>query len=137
MARELTTKSGRDLKKANGSHDVTAAQPRQVFRPPVDIYETADDMVLEVDMPGVPPDSVDVSLEQQVLTIKGRFSPVRSQAYQALHAEYAEGDYERAFFLSEDVERDRIEAAHKNGVLTLKLPKAAAAKTRKIAVKAA
>src|SRR5690242_13858475 len=133
MARDLVTESGREVQKP----DTPTSQSRQVFRPVADIYETSETVVVAVDMPGVAPEDVEVFLKQQVLVITGRFSPVRPDSYRALYSEYGEGNDEGAFLLSQDVAPDRIEANHRNGVLTLKLPKVAAAKTRKIDVKAA
>jgi len=90
-----------------------------------------------LEMPGVAPDSVDVSLENRVLTIRGQARTTRPENLELVHAEYSEGDYERVFTLSEDFDPDRIEAEMRAGVLTLTLPRAEAAKPRKIAVKAA
>ena len=72
-----------------------------------------------------------------MLSIRGRVRQQPHEGYRRVYAEYGEGDFERVFTLSEDIDRDHIEASHKDGVLTLQLPKAATAKTRKIDVKAA
>ncbi|HZD54426.1 MAG TPA: Hsp20/alpha crystallin family protein [Woeseiaceae bacterium] len=88
-------------------------------------------------MPGVAPDHVDITLERGVLTIRGHTPEVSHEGYQQLYAEYSEGDYERVFTLSEEIDRESIKAEHKNGVLKLELPKAASAKARKIEVKSA
>src|SRR5690606_27277348 len=106
-------------------------------RPSADIYETEDHVVLVVDMPGVAAEDVDLTLERQVLTIRGRIRHDRPEGYRPIYEEYGEGDYERAFTISEEIDRDRLEARCANGVLTLKLPKAETAKPRRIAVQAA
>jgi HSP20 family protein len=110
---------------------------RRVFVPRVDIIERNGDITLLADMPGVNSDSVDITLEKNILTIRGTVEFERPEAYDLAYAEYAVGDYERTFALSDEVDRDRIEATVKNGVLRLLLPKAEAAKARKIAVKGA
>jgi HSP20 family protein len=110
--------------------------PRPVFLPPADIYETKDSIVVLAEMPGVSPDGVDISLERRVLTIRGRSAANEHGGYQRVYNEYADGDYERVFTLSENIDRDRIEATLKEGVLQLVLPKAEAAKARKIELKA-
>src|ERR1700758_3676934 len=110
--------------------------PRPVFLPPADIYETRDSIVVMADMPGVSPDGVDITLERRVLTIRGRSVANEHSGYQRVYNEYADGDYERVFTLSENIDRDRIEATLKDGVLQLVLPKAEAAKARKIELKA-
>ena len=111
------------------------AAPRPVFLPPADIYETRDNIVVLAEMPGVAPDGVDITLERRVLTIRGRSATSDHAGYQRVYNEYADGDYERAFTLSENIDRDRIEATLKDGVLHLVLPKAETAKARKIELK--
>src|ERR1700758_4157983 len=110
--------------------------PRPVFLPPADIYETKDSIVVLTEMPGVPPDGVDITLERRVLTIRGRSAASEHEGYQRVYNEYADGDYERVFTLSENIDRDRIEATLKDGVLHLLLPKAEAAKPRRIELRA-
>jgi HSP20 family protein len=110
--------------------------PRPVFLPPADIYETKDSIVVLTEMPGVPPDGVDITLERRVLTIRGGSAASEHKGYQRVYNEYADGDYERVFTLSENIDRDRIEATLKDGVLHLVLPKAEAARARKIELKA-
>jgi HSP20 family protein len=111
------------------------APSRPVFVPPADIYETRDNIVVLAEMPGVAPDGVDITLERRVLTIRGRSAANEHAGYQQVYTEYANGDYERAFTLSENIDRDRIEATLKNGVLHLVLPKAETAKARRIELK--
>ena len=109
--------------------------PRPTFLPPADIYETRDNIVVLAEMPGVALDGVDITLERRVLTIRGRSATNDHAGYQRVYNEYADGDYERAFTLSENIDRDRIEATLKDGVLNLVLPKADTAKARKIELK--
>ena len=109
---------------------------RPVFVPPSDIYETKDSIVVLAEMSGVAPDGVDITLERRVLTIRGRSAASEHGGYQRVYNEFANGDYERVFTLSENIDRDRIEARLKDGVLHLVLPKAETAKARKIELKA-
>ena len=109
---------------------------RPMFLPPADIYETRDSIVVLAEMPGVAPDGVDITLERRVLTIRGRSAASEHTGYQRVYNEFADGDYERVFTLSENIDRDRIEATLKDGVLRLVLPKAETAKARKIELKA-
>jgi len=111
--------------------------PRPVFMPPADIYETKDSIVVLAEMPGVSPGGVDISLERRVLTIRGRSTANEHAGYQRVYNEYADGDFERVFTLSENIDRDRIAATLKDGVSQLVLPKAEAAKARKIELKSA
>lgn len=112
-------------------------RPRRVWRPLADIVEVGDAILLMVEMPGVPAGDVEVTLEQRVLTIRGRTAFVAPENLRLLHAEYAPGDYERIFTLSGDFDGERIEAEAKNGVLTLRLPREAEAEARRIKVRAA
>jgi HSP20 family protein len=109
---------------------------RRTYRPLVDIIERKDDIVLLADMPGVDERSVEVTLEKNVLTIYGAVEPVAPEGYRLHGSEYGVGDYRRVFSLSDEVQRDRIQATVKEGVLRLVLPKAEAVRTRKIEVRA-
>ena len=106
------------------------------FVPRADIYEKDEAIVVVVDMPGVSSESIDITLEKNVLTINGTATPLRPEDYSLVWAEYEDGDYQRRFTLSDEIDQDGIEATVKDGVLRLHLPKADIAKTRKISVKA-
>ena len=108
---------------------------RRAYVPRVDIYETDDAIILLTDMPGVDENSVDITLEKNVLTINGYVEIDDPDNYSLAYAEYESGDYERSFNLSNEIDRENIEATVKNGVLRLHLPKAGPAKTHKITVK--
>lgn len=105
-----------------------------VARPRVDVLETDQELLIYADMPGVKPDDVDVRFENGELTIHGRRT-VTKQERQVVYREYEPAHTHRAFRLTEDIAADRIHAELKNGLLTVHLPKAEAAKPRKIAVK--
>ena len=109
---------------------------RRAYIPRVDIYETEDALFMLADMPGVDENSVDITLEKNVLSINGYVEPAQPDNYSLAYAEYGVGDYQRSFTLSDEIDRDKIEAIVQNGVLRLQLPKAGPAKTRKITVKA-
>jgi HSP20 family molecular chaperone IbpA len=111
-------------------------RPRPVYTPRTDIYETDKGLVLVVDMPGVRSDNADLSLERNVLTIRGRIDDRPPQGFSPIYREYEPGDFERVFTLSEDVDAGAIEAQAKDGVFRLLLPKAGPAQTRRIQVKA-
>jgi len=93
-------------------------------------------MIVLADMPGVDEKSVDITIEKNVLTINAYVEPEQPENYRCTYAEYGIGDYERSFVLSNQVDREGIEASVKDGVLRLRLPKSKEAKTRKIVVKA-
>lgn len=110
---------------------------RKVYVPKVDIFETRDSIVLIADMPGVDETSVDITLEKNLLTITGSVEPIPLEGYSLAYTEYDVGDYQRAFTISDEVDRDKIDAAVKNGVLKITLHKAEQAKAKKIAITAA
>lgn len=107
----------------------------RLFLPPTDIEETAEAIILTADMPGVGPQGVDVTLESNVLTVRGTLADEHDRDEEAAYAEYEAGNYQRSFSLSNEIDRDRIEARMSNGVLTLTLPKTGPSRKR-IEVKA-
>jgi len=107
------------------------------FAPIVDIYQLEDGTtVLEAEVPGATADKVDVRVDKGVLTIyaDGRLSDPPKD-YACTYQGFCGVEYFRVFALSDEVDRDRIEATISNGVLSLRLPRAAAARTRKIEIK--
>ena len=106
----------------------------RTYVPQVDIYETKDGLWLWADMPGVDEKSLDVRLDNGVLTIEGQVDLTQYENTTPLYTEYNVGNYVRRFTLSNDVDSDRIVARMQHGVLTLEIPKAERAKPRRIAV---
>jgi HSP20 family molecular chaperone IbpA len=102
----------------------------------VDIIETEEALEIFADMAGVTKDSVEVTLEQRVLTIRGRGEISLPGDLAPLYMEYHPGDYERGFTLSDAVDPAGIEARVRGGVLHLRLPKAGPAKRQRIEVRA-
>jgi HSP20 family protein len=108
---------------------------RRLFSPDVDIYEKADAYILLADMPGADEKSININLENNLLTIMGSMDVKRPEGYELSYAEFGIGDYERSFTITEAIDRNKIDAAVKDGVLRLTLPKGEAAKPKKIKVK--
>ncbi len=109
---------------------------RRIFVPRTDIYESKDELVLVMDVPGVSEENVDIVLEKNVLTIRAFPGYERPAELTLAYAEYGEGDFQRSFALSDEIDREKIEARVKSGVLYLHLGKAGQVKPQKIAVKA-
>ena len=113
----------------------------RVWVPAVDVVEKKDSYVLYAELPGVDASQVDISFEQNVLTIRG----TKQSAIQATNeselrvyaAERAAGSFERSVRLPEFVDGDRIAAEFTNGLLTITVPKAQAAQARRIEIKGA
>jgi HSP20 family protein len=111
----------------------TARAPRFM---PMDLYRVGDHYVLNADLPGVDPGSVDVSLDNGTLTIRAERSAHPEESVQWIASERFTGTFMRQLSLGDDIDADRISAAYANGVLTLTLPVAEKAKARRIDVQA-
>jgi HSP20 family protein len=114
--------------------DGQTGQLERFVQPRVSVYERADDVLLELEMPGVERDKIEVSVERDELTITGWRQTVDKDQYEVLHQERLPVSFRRSFVLGEQLDGTRISAAFKDGVLSLMLPKAEQAKPRKIAV---
>ena len=115
--------------------EMERTRSRRSFIPKADIYETDKEIIILADIPGANDKTVDITLEKNILSITAYIEPVRRDGFEIAYAEYEEGDYQRSFRLSDEIDRDKIEAAVSDGVLRLLLPKSLGAKAKKIAVK--
>ena len=105
------------------------------FIPRADIYEYDENIFVVLDMPGINENAIEITLEKNVLNIKG-YSQIKDRDnYSLVSAEYEPGDFERSFRVSNTIDRENIEATYNDGVLRLTLPKTEEAKARKITVK--
>jgi HSP20 family molecular chaperone IbpA len=109
-------------------------RPGKAYVPRADIYETDDSLVIVADMPGADENSVDITLEKNVLSLRGTVDVETPENFGLAYAEYDVGDFERSFTLSDEIDRNNIEAMIQDGVLRVTLGKAGPAKTRKISV---
>ena len=108
----------------------------RIYRPSTDIVETDEGVTLMLEMPGVSAENADITLEKRVLTIRGKVQATSPEKLQLAYAEYGEGDFERSFTLSDDLDPENIGASLSNGVLTVTLPRAEEAQPKKITVTA-
>jgi HSP20 family molecular chaperone IbpA len=109
-------------------------KPGRVFIAVTDIFETDQALTVLLEMPGVNKDSVDVRVENDVLSVEGHVDFSNYAGLQPVYTEYNVGNYARSFHLSSKIEQDAIKAELKDGVMTLVLPKAEKARARKINV---
>lgn len=111
----------------------------RVFVPSLDVVERSDAYMISAELPGVDPAAVDISFENNTLTVRGTKQPSlkreENEELRVYTAERLSGEFERAVRLPEYVEGDKIEATYANGVLTITVPKAAAARPRRIEIK--
>jgi HSP20 family protein len=114
---------------------------RGVWFPALDVYETEQAYVVELDLPGVHPENVDLSFEQGTLTIRGTRGPTvktpEKGELRVFSAERVSGSFVRSVRLPEYVDSEKIEATYDNGVLMVTIPKAAAARARRITIRGA
>ena len=113
---------------------IEAPKPR--YTPMVDITETPEEFVFEADLPGTAGD-VDVTCEDGVLTISGKVNPRQPADRVYVRQEYGVGDFRRVFSIGTEIDAANIKAQLKDGQLTVRVPKAAAAKVHKIPVQSA
>ncbi len=128
-----------DLTQAAEKSEAETPEPTKggrIYRPLTDIVETDEGVTLMLEMPGVSAEDVDITLEKRVLTIRGTVHASQPEKLQLSYSEYGEGDYERAFTMSDDFDPEKIGASVSNGVLTVTLPRATEAQPKKIAVTA-
>jgi HSP20 family molecular chaperone IbpA len=111
------------------------SESRPSFPPPIDIHDGPEGLTLEADLPGATESNVHVQLEDNVLSLHARIDSPVPESARLIHQEYPVGDYHRSFILSDEVDRERITAELKNGVLRIFLPKADRARARRIEIK--
>ncbi len=103
--------------------------------PPIDVAETESELVVDVEIPGMDPKDIDVSLSEGILFIKGEKKPEaeeKEEAYHLLERNY--GSFTRSIRLPVEVRSDKISASYKNGVLTVVLPKSEGAQRKEIKI---
>jgi HSP20 family molecular chaperone IbpA len=115
--------------------DTERTRECRCFIPRTDIYEINDEIILTLDMPGINENAIEITLEKNILNVKGYAQMEDSEDYSLTFSEYEVGDYERSFRVSDEIAKDKIDAVYQDGVLRMTLPKAEQAKARKIAVK--
>ena len=116
--------------------ELERTRERLCYVPKADIYETNEKIIVTADIQGVNKETIDITLEKNILTINAFVEDQYPSDYRMVYGEYEAGDYQRSFRLSSEVDQDKIEAVVSNGELRLYLPKAEVAKTKKIKVKA-
>ena len=109
----------------------TAARPAAM---PMDAYRKGDDFYIQLDLPGIRADSITLTVEQNVLTVRAERAPVQADGAQLLIAERPYGTFTRQVFLGETLDAENIAADYAAGVLTLAIPVREAAKPRSIQV---
>ena len=109
------------------------------FRPavmPMDAYRQDDQFVVNFDLPGVDPSTIDLTVEKNVLSVSAERRWEAAEDVQIVASERPQGTFNRQLFLGEGLDADRVEASYDNGVLSVTIPVAEQAKPRKVAISA-
>jgi HSP20 family protein len=123
-----------DPKPASAPAASAADLERPSRTPVVRVRETADAVLLDAELPGVKADQLTLAVNDGVLTLHGRVTPAGRKGFQAVHREYDDADFRRAFTLPDNVDAAGITANARHGVVTITLPKVKASQPRRIAV---
>ncbi len=105
-----------------------------VFTPPIDIYETAEGLVLQADLPGVASESLELQIQNNKLSLYGKVSSSVPPDARLIHQEYQVGHFLRSFILSDEVDHERISAKLNQGVLEVVLPRLPKPEPRRIQI---
>ena len=107
----------------------------QTMRPPVNVFEDAEGITLEADMPGVSKDRLQLRVDKESLLIVGDVHVAMPEGMEALYADVGATRFSRSFVLSRELDTEKIDASIKDGVLSLRIPKRSEVKPRKIEVR--
>jgi HSP20 family protein len=124
----------RDLDRLAQEIAGNAASASRTF--PMDAYRRGDAIVLKFDLPGVEPNSIDLTVDQNVLTVRAQRAGEPEDGVEVLAAERPHGTFVRRVFLGDQLDTEKISAEYHNGVLELTIPVSEKAKPRKIEVAA-
>ncbi len=101
---------------------------------PMDAYRRGDTFYVHLDLPGIDPGSIDLTVEKDVVTVKAQRSWQEREDDELVACERPQGTYERSLYLSESLDSEHLDAGYENGVLTIRIPVREAAKARHIPV---
>ena len=109
----------------------TASRPAAI---PMEAYRNGEEFVVHFDLPGVDPESIDLDVERNVLTVRAERRRTEGEGIELLASERPVGTFTRQLFLGDTLDTERIDAAYEAGVLTLRIPVSEQAKPRKIQI---
>jgi HSP20 family protein len=127
--------SGAASEQVSGQASLRAQAPEPPMSPPVDIWEDKDGITLCADMPGVSKERLNLRLDGNNLIVEGQLQFELPENAEALYADVRSSLYRRSFSLSRELESGKIEASLKDGVLTVRIPKRAELRPRRIEIR--
>ena len=110
-------------------------EPKRTYNAPIAVYETGESYTVLVELPGVDEKAIQVRLERGVLTVEAPLKLDLPQAATVTYSELRLGDYRRTLDLGDQVDEEKVEAALKNGLLKLTMPKSVNSRARKVPIK--
>jgi len=122
------------VRERTAQHPAPARREGHTYQPPVDVCDRGAEVTIVADVPGARADGIDVAFDDGVLTVHATVPP-RSLPGRPMAREYGVGDYRRAFRLGEGFDASQITAECRAGVLTVRVPRLAAVRPRKIEVR--
>jgi HSP20 family protein len=129
----MRTDPFRELDRLTNSVFGTPTRPSAM---PMDAYRSGDTFLVQFDLPGIDPESIDLTVERNVLTVHANRTRPTGEGVEMLAAERPHGTFSRQLFLGDTLDLDAMEADYTDGVLTLRLPVAERAKPRKVTINA-
>jgi len=134
QSKKVTVKQERSSDKESDDEDTDTDD---LFEPEgelaIDVYQTDSHIVIQSAIAGVKPDEIDISVENDIVTIRGmRKNPEQNEDKQYFHEECFWGPFSRQVFLPEEIDTQNVQASLKDGILTLRMPRIAGEKTKKI-----
>jgi len=130
----MRTDPFRDLDRLSQQVFGTPARPAAM---PIDAFRKGEEFVVQFDLPGIDVDSIDLTVEKNVLTVHAERTRAATEGVELLVGERPHGTFSRQLFLGEALDTDRIDAQYADGVLTLRLPIAEKAKPRRVPINVA
>jgi HSP20 family protein len=111
-----------------------SARPARPWQMPMDAYRRGEEFVVHLDVPGVDPNTIDLTVEQNTLTVTGERAWPRAEGDEVIIVERPQGTFSRQLLLGDSLDTDRIAARADHGVLTITLPVAEQSKARKVEI---
>ena len=127
----MRTDPFRDLDRLTQQVFGTPSRPAAM---PIDAYRSGEEFVVQFDLPGIDVQSIDLTVEKNVLTVHAERKRTEADGVELLVGERPHGTFSRQLFLGETLDTDRIDAQYADGVLTLRLPIAEKAKPRRVPI---
>ncbi|MEJ2694489.1 MAG: Hsp20/alpha crystallin family protein [Candidatus Thiodiazotropha sp.] len=123
-----------EMTQSKAAETASRHEQEQAMRPAVDIFEDKTGITVQADMPGVTRERLEIQIDRDTLAIEGKAEIPMPEGLEAIYADVRSTRYQRSFTLSHELDGEKADAAFKDGVLTLRIPKREQYQPRKIKV---